>query len=460
MERRMRENTTEEEPAPKEFHSNSANILPDDEEKENVAGIEVVLNETGAFARFVGQRFGEDRCLRMAAGLSYTSLLAIVPLSAIAFSMLAAFPVFAGVREIIQEALFSNLLPQSADATQHYFNRFVQNTTTLSAVGIVALAATAVLLLGTIEADMNAIFRVARPRAIVPRLLVFWALLTLGPLLLGASFSLSTYFFAATQWIGIDSGSGSAFLGTVLPTIMMIILLSVFYIIIPNRPVGLTAGFAGGLFAGIAFTILRKLFGWYIITFPTYQNIYGAMSVVPIFLVWMYLSWLVVLVGAVLTASVSEWQSAGGKPLNTAVGSSMRFVIAVKILAVLFEASRDGDGAVHRSRILRTTGGGGEAVDRILLQLRAGHYVERTATNRWILSRDPEHVTLFDLYHALGLGFSEHAVLGGNESWQARLEERVNELKKSNQDVLGVSLKDILEEAADSASIRSVERRA
>ena len=116
----------------------------------------------------------------MAASLNYTSLLAIIPLTAIAFSMLAAFPVFSGVREILLNSVFSNLLLQTADVTKDYFNQFIQNTTTLSAVGIVALAATAVLLLGTIEADMNAIFRVVRPRALVPRLLVFWALLTLA----------------------------------------------------------------------------------------------------------------------------------------------------------------------------------------------------------------------------------------------------------------------------------------
>jgi len=438
-----------------DYTDDSVNILRDKEEKELEAGIEVVLNEAGAFARFVGNRFGEDRCLRMAAGLSYTSLLAVVPLSAIAFSMLAAFPVFSGVREALQEALFANLLPQTADATQHYFNRFVQNTTTLSAVGIVALAATAILLLATIEADMNAIFRVARTRAVAPRILVFWALLTLGPLLLGASFSMSTYFFAATQWIGIDTGGGPAALfGTVLPTLMMIIMLSVFYIIIPNRSVSLTAGLAGGVIAGIGFTVLRKLFGWYIITFPTYQNIYGAMSVVPIFLVWMYLSWLVVLVGAVLTASVSEWQSAGGKPLSSSVGSSMRFVIAVQILASLFNASRNGEGAVHRSRILRTTGGGGEAVDRILIQLRAGNYIERTSSNRWILARDPDTVTLFDLYHALGLGFAEQTVLRGDEPWGPVLEQRIGDLRQSNRSVLGITLKDVFDADADEPAVR------
>jgi len=442
----MQEDTGTKEPLDDNFTNDSVNILRNAEEKENEAGIEVVLKEIGAFVRFVRHRFGEDRCLRMAAGLSYTSLLAIVPLTAIAFSMLAAFPVFSGVRETLQDVMFSNLLPNSADATQEYFSKFVQNTTTLSAVGIIALAATAVLLLGTIEADLNTIFRVIRPRALVPRLLVFWALLTLGPLLLGASFSLSTYFFAATEWIGIDTNSsGIAFFGTFLPTIMIIMLLTVFYVIIPNRPISFTAGIAGAVVAGVGFTILRKIFGWYIVTFPTYQNIYGAMSVVPIFLVWMYLSWLLVLVGAILTASVSEWQSAGGKPLTSNIGTGMRMVIAVQILAVLFEASRDGRGSASRSKILATTGRGGEAVDNILNQLRAANYTERTSAGRWILARDPEMVTLYDLYQALGLSFSEHDITRGDEPWRERLGERIRKLREANQTVLGVTLKDLID---------------
>lgn len=455
----MAETNSGSEQADDGFDTDTGNILQDKEEKENQAGIEVVLREISGFLSYVGGRFSQDRCLRMAAGLSYTSLLAIVPLTAIAFSMLAAFPVFSDVRGVLQDAMFSNLLPQTADATKDYFNQFIQNTTTLSAVGIVALAATAVLLLGTIEADMNAIFRVARPRALIPRLLVFWALLTLGPLLLGASFSLSTYFFAATQWVGIDTNGGLiAFFGTFLPTIMIIMMLTVFYVIIPNRPVSLTAGISGALVAGIGFTILRKIFGWYIITFPTYQNIYGAMSVIPIFLIWMYLSWLLVLVGAILTASVSEWQSAGGKPLRGQGSSGIRLVIAMQVLAILYESSRDGLGAVHRSRILRETGGGGEAVDGILTQLRRENYVERTAANRWILARDTATVTLFDLYHVLGLGFSDNALLHGDEPWRKRLAKRIDDVRDANKDVLGVSLKEVLEAELDdpNSTIREV----
>lgn len=427
----------------------------DSTEKE--AGMDVILTETGEFARYVASRFREDRCMRMAAGLSYTSLLAIVPLTAIAFSMLAAFPVFGGVREAFQEAMFANLLPQSADAMRDYFNQFVSNTTTLSAVGIVALAATAVLLLGTIEADLNAIFRVARPRALAPRLLVFWALLTLGPLILGASFSLSTYFYATTAWLGLDTNTGTlGLLSTFVPTIMIILMLAVFYIIIPNRPVGMTAGIIGGIFAGIAFALLRKAFGWYVVTFPTYQNIYGALSVVPIFLVWMYLSWLVVLVGATLTASVSEWRSAGGKPLSSDIVTSLRLVIAIQVLAILFDASRAGRGAVHRNELLRVTGGGGEAVDRILLQLRAVHFVERTSSNRWLMARAPETVTIYDLYSALGLGFGEHSVPPGEEPWRGKLGAAIDDLRGANKNALAPTLADLFDNGTHPAQLHAV----
>ncbi len=218
---------------------------------------EAMAKNAAAFFAYSWHRFSDDRCLRMAASLSYTSLLAVVPLTAIAFSMLAAFPVFEGVRGDFQAALFSNFLPQSADAMREYFDQFVANTAKLTAVGIIGLAVTAILLLGTIEADLNVIFRVPRPRALIPRLLVFWAVLTLGPLLLGASFSLSTYFFALTQWAGLDQGTGPLErLTRLLPTVISLITLTLFYMIIPNRPVALRAAVVGGTIAGLMLGLL------------------------------------------------------------------------------------------------------------------------------------------------------------------------------------------------------------
>jgi len=400
------------------------------------------------FLRYVWARFSNDRCWRMAAGLSYTSLLAIVPLTAIAFSMLAAFPVFEGVKEQFQTAVFANLLPQSADAMKDYFNQFLHNTTGLSAVGIVALAATAVLLLGTIEADLNAIFRVKRSRALAPRLLVFWAMISLGPLLLGASFSLSTYFFAATRWLGIDLQTGPVgFLTQSVPTLIIIVLFCLFYLAIPNRPVSLRAACIGGGSAGLLFASLREGFGWYVATFPTYQSIYGALSVVPIFLVWMYLSWTVVLLGAVLTASLGEWARAGGAPLSRELRAGPRMVVALRILGMLFDASQIGQ-VVGRKSVLGTLGCGEEPVDRILLMLVEAGFIQQVRKGGWVLSRDLSNATLFDLYQALELGLRDEDIVVNEgaytEQWRDRLSDRLSELQSAQRQATDIVIRDLM----------------
>lgn len=384
----------------------------------------------------------------MAAGLSYTSLLAIVPLSAIAFSMLAAFPVFEGVKEQFQSALFENLLPQSANAMQEYFNTFVTNTSELSAVGIIALAATAVLLLGTIEADLNTIFRVEKARALAPRFLVFWAMLTLGPLLLGASFSLSTYFFAATKWLGVDIFIGPIGLLTrSIPTVIIIVLLGLFYLAIPNRPVGVRAACIGGVTAGLMFAGLRQVFGWYVATFPTFQNIYGALSIVPIFLVWMYLSWTVVLFGAVLTSSLSDWRSSGGNPVGRIVHAGPRLIVGLQILALLLTASIQG-GKVRRSTILREIGCGENAAEQVLGNLRTAGFAQRVESGGWVLGRDLSKTTLFDLYQALQLGLRDQDLelinADGAETWQNNLSGQLLKLRQAQEAATDIVLADLL----------------
>jgi membrane protein len=411
------------------------------------------------FLGYVWTRFANDRCWRMAAGLSYTSLLAIVPLTAIAFSMLAAFPVFEGVKEQFQDAVFANLLPQSAEAMQDYFTQFIHNTTGLSAVGIVALAATAVLLLGTIEADLNAIFRVERPRALLGRLLVFWAMISLGPLLLGASFSLSTYFFAATEWLGVDLLTGPLGLLTQsVPTLIIMILLSSFYMAIPNRPISLRAACIGGVSAGFLFATLREIFGWYVATFPTYQNIYGALSVVPIFLVWMYLSWTLVLLGAVLTASLGEWQSANGKPLDREMRAGAKMVLSLRILNLLYQASQSGD-AVTRKILLGTLGGGEEALEKVLIMLDEAGFARRAEKGDWVLSRDLTTATLHDLYYALHLGLrTEDTDVGedqNEEHWREALSQQLKQLQIAQQNATDVVIRDLIDGHLTDAAIPS-----
>ncbi len=397
------------------------------------------------FAAYVFRRFVADRGWRMAAGLSYTSLLAIVPLTAIAFSMLAAFPVFENVKEQFQDAIFANLLPDSANAMRQYFDGFVKNTASLSAVGIVALAATAVLLLGTIEADINAIFRVQRPRNIAAKLLVFWAMITLGPILLGASFSLSTYFFAATKLMGVDVLAGPLGMVTGLaPTAIIVVLFTLFYFAIPNRPVRLTTAFVGGVVAGLLFALLRKGFGWYVATFPTYQNVYGALSVIPIFLIWMYLSWTVVIMGGVLTASVGDWRNSGGNPGNRDLRPGERTVLALRVLHELFEASRAGN-RVRRRDILSSVGGAEAALDNVMRMLQEAGFIDESARGGWVLSRDLETATLHDLGDAMRLGIRPADVEAtGDSGWELELGRHLENMLAAETAAAEVSLRDIL----------------
>lgn len=403
------------------------------------------------FLGYVFQRFAEDRCARMAAGLGYTSLLAIVPLTAIAFAMLAAFPVFEGVRVRFQDLLFANLLPQSADAMRQYFSQFVANSATLSAVGIVVLAMTAILLLGTIESDMNAIFRVTRPRKLAPRLLVFWAVITLGPLLLGASFSLSAYLYAATRWVGLDGPEGpAATLASYAPALFIVVMLMFFYLVIPNRPVRFSAALLGGVVAGGLFAALRHLFAWYLGNFPTYQTIYGALSVVPIFLVWMYLAWIVVLFGAVIAASLTEWRDAGGRPLKNPMATGPKLVSALRVLGVLHARSRHG-GTTPRSRLLSVAAGGDAALDAILAQLRDSNFLDQTSRGNWVLTRDLDSATLYDLYQSLGLAFSEQDIEIAGHGWEGKIAETLAQVRADNRAHMQMSLRSLLVEEIDRA---------
>ncbi len=280
-----------------------------------MAATKAGLEQGFAFVAYVSKRYAEDRCLGIAATLSYTSLLALVPLAAIGFAVLTVIPVFEDVREEVNVFVIDIFMPETGERLADYFDGFVKNAGSLTAVGIAGLVVTAIMLLATIGSTLNTIFRVARPRRLRARLLVYLAVLTLGPLVVGASISLATNFPAWVGWTGFDGFTGLLErLNWFVPALIVVVAFSLLYAVVPNQTVAWRNAIAGGLAAGILFSILRWAFGMYLLYFPAYRTIYGALSAVPIFLVWMYLSWAVVLFGAVLTASLAEWR--GGETVN------------------------------------------------------------------------------------------------------------------------------------------------
>ena len=267
--------------------------------------IKNLWDEIVRFSKFLAVRAKNDTILRVSSSLSYTSLIALVPLLSIALAIFSAFPVFNDIRNQLQELLIQNFVPSAGQEISAYLNQFVNATGKLTTIGVIGLALTAILLLSTIENSFNFIFKVRQPRRIATKITLYWTVITLGPLLLGAAFSLRGYIYALNQLPGAESLS---FFGKLTPAGITFIILIMIYTLVPNRKVKITHAAAGSVIALILFWILRKIFAFAVIGSGTYKTLYGAMAALPIFLVWMYLAWGVVIFGAVFTAALGEYR--------------------------------------------------------------------------------------------------------------------------------------------------------
>lgn len=390
---------------------------------------------------YAGGRFLADGGLRTAAALSYSSLLAMVPLFAISLAILSAFDTFERVRLDLQFMLFESMMPDVGLAVSDHFATFLNNARRMTGVGIVGLGVVAVLLLNTITGGLNAIWRVSEPRSLVLRMLVYWALLTLGPLLLGASLSLSSYAFAAVQWSGVEDYTPPFLSARLLPVLLSALGFTLMYMVVPNRSVRLKHAFLGALASALLLEVLKASFGLYLRNFPTYQVIYGALAALPIFLMWMYLSWAVVLLGAEVAASLPEWRSArersrrGGEP-------SAELALALTLLERLQAAARDGQ-LLRESRLSRNLPATLQELDHVLWALRRGRFVARSGA-RWLLSRDLSATSLEDLVRALGLS------LEPGEGWPEPVPAILTELSATGAELRARNLSELLQARAGS----------
>jgi membrane protein len=259
-------------------------------------------------ARLAGRRFHEERCLQIASGLTFTALLAIVPVITVALTAISAFPVFRDLLQYVERFLVRHMLPESAAMVAGYAEQFAESAARLTTVGIALLFVTAIIVLLTIDRAFNQIWRVPRPRGTVRRIIVYWALLTVGPPLIGASLSLTSWLVSQSLGLVRDLPLAAEVTLDVVPILLTGCAFTLAYITIPNRRVRVRDALTGGLLAAVAFEAMKHGFALYIAHFPTYKLIYGAFASVPIFLLWIYLSWLVVLVGAVTAAVMPEWR--------------------------------------------------------------------------------------------------------------------------------------------------------
>jgi membrane protein len=362
---------------------------------------------------FAHRRLREESLPQVAGSLTFTTVFALVPLLTIALAIFTTFPLFNTFRSSLEAYFVQSVMPKSISSTiLNYLTMFASKATRLSAVGAVALIFTSIAMMNLIERVFNRIWRVRARRSWTRRILVYWAILTLGPLLIGVSLTLSSQVFMATS----DLVGHVPVLGALIYTVVSLALttagFTLLYVAVPNRDVDWYDAAWGGLVAGLAFELAKRGFAVFITQFPTYSKIYGALAALPLFLLWVYVSWLITLVGALLVAALPVvkyerwWHEAqpGGE-----------FVDAMAILKVLHVACKCGDTALVSAGAIRArTRLGFDEMDNLLERMMAEGWVGRVpvavparvqwgkrvsdGADHWVVLANLDKLTLADVY--------------------------------------------------------------
>lgn len=250
------------------------------------------------------QRFREEKLGLTAGSLTFTTLISLVPLLTVMLAIFTAFPMFSSFQSALEQYFLKSLIPPNiAKPVLASLTQFAAKANKLGVVGLVALGITALALMLTIDRTLNAIWRVQRPRPMAQRVLVYWAALTLGPLLLGGSLTLTSYAISVGQgYLTAMPASMSTALGSADVVLLGLAISGLFHYV-PNTHVRWRHALLGGAFVSIGFSLAKSLLAWYVKQVPTYSTLYGAFATVPVFLIWVYLGWVIVLLGAILAAN-------------------------------------------------------------------------------------------------------------------------------------------------------------
>lgn len=335
------------------------------------------------FVRLFAERFAATRCQQVAGSLAFTTLLSLVPLVAVTLGVFGNLPGMDQLGTSLKTFLLQNLLPERAGRIiTTYALQFSQKAGQLTLIGTGLLAVTALMLLGTIEKAFNSIWGVRRPRPMLMRLTVSWFVLTLGPVVFGASVIATGYLVTTSMewaahlpWIGEVAAR-------VLPPLLLGGLFSFLYYAVPNHPVRPMHAIAGGITAAVVFFLMQRAFGMFIASFPTYTLIYGTFAALPIFLIWLYLSWVVVLLGALIAAMLPAFLE---RQRITPPFPGDRAWAAIGMLATLAHAQQAGRSATFE--LLRgSTGLAEHAAESLLDSLRVAGWATRTEDGDWVLT--------------------------------------------------------------------------
>jgi membrane protein len=362
-----------------------------------VGSVSRQLASSGQFLVYALRRFLSDGCPQSAAALTYMSLFAIVPMLTLMYSMFSLVPAFQELGGQVEEFIFSKFLPSSGQEITQYLSEFSNQARKLSVAGVAIILVTALLMLSNIEKTFNHIWATTGSRKGLAGFLVYWAILSLGPLLLAVGMIMSTYLMSLRLMVTeVDSLGLVALLFSYLPWLLTWLAFTLLYVAVPNCKVRVVYAAFGGLITTLLFETAKALFGQ-LVAHSIYTNVYGAFAVIPLFLIWIYLLWMLILFGAELVRSLETFQYQGRD-------TELPDLLAV--LIILWQCwRRQQKGRSLSDRSMGIIGLNVEQWRRLRNVLLGQGVLEKTASGQYVMIRDADTIRLLDISGWLGQGF-------------------------------------------------------
>jgi len=365
------------------------------------------LDRARAVLSFAARRANQARLTQVAGSLTFSSVLSLVPLLAVALALFTVFPQFADIRDALERNLLQGFLPDPFGSTiLRYLNEFAAKASRVGIAGLVVFCVTALTMVMTVDHALNDIWQVRMRRALVQRVLIYWALITAGPVLIAASLALTSMVTSISFGLMHQLRPAIRSALAAVPILFSCAAFTALYIVVPNRRVDWRDALTGGIVASVLAELLSRSFASYVAHGST-LTVYGAFAVVPVFLLWVYLSWLTVLFGAAIAATVSGLRLTRFAD-ETLAGN--RFVTAAGLLKLLFEARTAGAiGELSTLQLALKVGSPEEEVSELLSEMERLGYVRQLTVpqsgrlGRWILVADPAQTGLAGLFHRLGV---------------------------------------------------------
>lgn len=391
------------------------------------------------FLSYLLREYSEKGCRQQAAALTYMTLFAVVPLLTVIFTMFSLFPAFENMSETVQSFLFKYMLPDSGLEVQEYIEEFTQQARSLTLAGVSILVITAFLMIKNIETTFNVIWGVKSTRRGVSSFLLYWAILSLGPLLLGVGLAMSTYVLSLQLFVDEYDPLGIVpIIFSTFPWLLTATAFTLLFAAVPNCKVPVKHAFAGGFLTAVCFELFKDLFGW-IVAHTTFTAVYGAFAMAPLFLMWIYILWMIVLVGALFVWALSAYKIDTSKAVYPD--------LIATLLAMWIFHQRQLDGRPVIGQEVLDAGVGVEQWQHIRDGLLNDRIITLTQSDDFVLARDMSHLTLNQLANAIGRQAYMPKVDDKLASlqWFKSMTERLESVDQHREGVFNVTMDQVFE---------------